>query len=157
MEDINVKPVAAGDVLNYKINNEELFCIFIRPIDKNPCYFECLSKAFHTMKSQMTGYRYLAIQRESINDPNVSGIPRHILLLQTVFSTIKAEIWICNDNDLCEVNQFKHYKNFVTNTMVEKHNKLPKSSGKQKLKSIKGRNISKMHSVVSSYNKSPAS
>lgn len=142
--------MAAGDVLSYRINNEELFCIFTKSIDQNPSYFECLEKAFQSLKSQMSGYRYIAIQRESIYDLNIkSSTSRHILLLQTVFSTFKAEIWICNNNDLCEAHQFEHYKSFVTNTMVERNKRYSwKSNSKQKSKTekkkYKNANVTKM-------------
>lgn len=158
--------MAAGDVLSYKINNEELFCIFTKSIDQNPSYFECLEKAFQSMKLQMSGYRYLAIQRESINDPNTkSGTPRHILLLQTVFSTFKGEIWICNNNDSCEVNQFEYYNSFVTNTMVERNKRYSlKLNSKQKYKTekkkYKNADVTKMRGFSESsktYKKSSAS
>lgn len=123
MEDINIKPMAAGDVLSYTVNNEMLFCVFTNPVDQNQSYFECLEEAFKKIKSQLTGYRFLAIQRESMdNEYTVNDTSRIVLLLQTIFTHLNAEIWICNDTDLNKVDQFKHYNKFVTSS-IETNNK----------------------------------
>lgn len=110
--------MAAGDVLSYKVDKEILFCIFTNPVDQNQSYFECIEEAFKKIKSQLVGYRYLAIQRESIdNEYTVNDTTRNVLLLQTIFNHLNAEIWICNDTDWNKVDQFKHYNKFVTSSI----------------------------------------
>lgn len=116
LEDIQLKPMAPGDVLSYTVNSELLFCIFITPISSNQSYFCCLEKAFKKMKSQMTNYRYLGIQKDRTNPFLMS---RHLLLLKIVFSNFNCEIWICDDVDDRKFNQRRQYnKNIRSNTEV---------------------------------------
>lgn len=139
MEDINIKPMAAGDVLSYTINKEILFCVFTNPVDQNQSYFECLEEAFKKIKSQLTGYRFLAIQRESIdNEYTVNDTSRNVLLLQTIFNHLNAEIWICNDtDDLNKVNQFKRYNKFVTSSIETNNKGYSKIIYKPKIKPVR--------------------
>lgn len=102
--------MAPGDVLSYTVNNELLFCIFITPISSNQSYFSCLEKAFKKMKSQMTNYRYLGIQKDPSNPILMS---RHLLLLKMVFSNFNCEIWICGGVETRKLNQHRQYNKHV--------------------------------------------
>lgn len=108
MNDINIRPVAPGDIVSYKIGNEVLFCIFVVPEDRSQSYYENLEKAFLKMKSELTGYRYFGIQRGSVND-----LSRHLLLLQTVFNNLNAEIWLCNDTESNKANELRLYNSCI--------------------------------------------
>lgn len=124
LEDINIKPVAAGDILTYKIGTELLICIFVMPMNKNPTYFTSLEKAFTEMKSLMTGYRYLGIQyvpmrHEHYNSRPYYCIPRNLLLLREIFDRKSAEIWLCGDPKQDKTNDFKLYNRFVQNAITQ--------------------------------------
>ncbi|XP_026818402.1 protein PF14_0175-like isoform X3 [Rhopalosiphum maidis] len=135
LQDINVKPVAAGDVLLYKIDTEVLFCIFIQSIDQHPSYCKSLEDAFQKMKSQLTGYRYLAIQQDPLNHKtNIHNFARNLAMLKSVFSNRNAEIWICGDTEQHNTLQYQQYKKTVTDTIDVSHKRHSKTSSRSKNK-----------------------
>lgn len=114
--------MAPGDVWTYKFDEEVLFCIFFT--HNNRSYFECLEKAFKTIKSQLTGYRYLGIQQDPIDySYKMHNISRHLTLIKSVFSSHDAEIWICGDTSThkSQVQQFQK----VVNDAIEMNKVLP--------------------------------
>lgn len=135
MEDINIKPVAAGDILSYTIDTELLICIFVKPMDSS--YFKCLEKAFTEMKLLMPGYRYLGIQYSTDDNfgKSYSHIPRNLLLLQSVFDKEKAEIWMCGDSKQNKSKEIEYYNRIVRNSIarhVERSISLPVNKRKTK-------------------------
>lgn len=133
LKDINIKPVAPGDVLWYEIDKEILFCIFIEPINQNPSYYKCLEEAFRKIKALSTGYRYLGIQYGPVDcmDP-YNVFSRESLLLLTIFDHHHCEIWLCGDNDDFRAYQYNQYRKFV-NDVIETHKK-SSSKGRSRLK-----------------------
>lgn len=140
LKDINIKPMAPGDILSYKIDTEVLFCIFIKPFDQNPSYFRCLEKAFQEMKSQLTGYRYLGIQQDPLNHKtNIHNLSRNLIMLKSVFNNRNAEIWICGDTDQHNSFQYQQYKKTVTDAIDVNHKRSSRTSAKSRTKSDKKR------------------
>ncbi|XP_060847866.1 uncharacterized protein LOC132927368 isoform X3 [Rhopalosiphum padi] len=135
LQDINVKPVTAGDVLLYKIDTEVLFCIFIQSIDQHPSYCKSLEDAFQEMKSQLTGYRYLAIQQDPLNHKtNMHHFARNLAMLKSVFSNRNAEIWICGDTEQHNTLQYQQYKKIVTDAIDVGHKRHSKTSSRSRNK-----------------------
>lgn len=131
MKDITIKPMAAGEVLTYKVDKEVLFCIFFT--HDNPSYFECLEKALKEIKSQLTGYRYLGIQQDPINYNHKNhGISRHLALMRSVFSNRDAEIWICGDTNMHRSQQMQQYQKVVSDAIEA--NKIVSSKSHPRLK-----------------------
>lgn len=147
MNDINTKPMTAGDLLTYTINGEHLFCIFTMPIDHNQNYYKCLEKAYNQMKSQVTGYRYLGIQQEPVNCWNMS---RNLTLLGTIFNYNDAEIWLCGDTEFHKAKQFKQYKDFVRDAIGVSKREDSKSNLRTKFKGEKRKSFSS-NGITSSY------
>lgn len=152
MKDINIKPIALGDVWSYKIGIEILFCIFIKPEHENPSYFKCLNKAFNEIKSEVTGYRYLAIQLERPSPLNLNNITgRTLILLTSIFNQASAEIWICGDTKNINTQKFQHYKNTV-HTAIEMNKRGSNQSTMNRNKQDKKRHS--LNSSTTSYNSS---
>ncbi|XP_050063348.1 origin recognition complex subunit 1-like isoform X3 [Aphis gossypii] len=140
LKDINIKPMAPGDILSYKIDTEVIFCIFIKPFDQNPSYFRCLEKAFQEMKSQITGYRYLGVQQDPLNHKtNIHNLSRNLIMLKSVFSNRNAEIWVCGDTDQHNSFQYQQYKKTVTDAIDINHKRSPRTSAKSRTKSDRKR------------------
>lgn len=136
LKDINIKPMAHGDLLTYKIDSEVLFCIFIKPLDQNSAYFRCLEKAFQEMKSQMTGYRYLGIQQEPISYRSYQHtLPRTLCTLKSVFSVQNAEIWICGDTEQHKALNYQQYKNIVNDAIEVNQKRNSKTNARSKHRS----------------------
>ncbi|XP_016662883.1 uncharacterized protein LOC100570440 isoform X2 [Acyrthosiphon pisum] len=141
LKDINIKPMAHGDFLMYKIDTEILFCVFIKPFDQYSAYFRCLEKAFQEMKSHLTGYRYLGVQQEPYTyKPNQLTLSRCLAILKSVFSNQNAEIWICGDTEQHKAHHYQQYKKIV-NDAIEPN---PKRNSKTNTKS-KNRPEKKRH------------
>lgn len=116
IKDISIKPMTAGDVLTYKVDKEVLFCIFFTY--DNPSYFECLEKALREIKSQVTGYRFLGIQQDPLNNSHKNyGIYRHVAVMRSVFSNHDAEIWICGDTDTHRSYQMQQFQKVVNDAI----------------------------------------
>lgn len=117
IKDLDVRPLVPGDVLSYKIDNELLICIFIKPGSSS--FYRCLENAYKQIQSELTGYRYLAfqhVQKKGFISQNC--FYRCIFLLQSIFSSRNAEIWICGtyeDHEAYYLNKFNKtidsYKN----------------------------------------------
>lgn len=158
MEDINIKPIAPGDVWSYKIGIELLFCIFIKPEHQNPSYFRCLNKAFNMIKSAVTGYRYLGIQLEqpALLDRNFNT-NRTLIMLQSVFSQASAEIWLCGDNKHINSQKYQQYRKTV-DTAIEMNKGKSFPNNRYRNRHDKSRHglstVTKSHgSVENNYNK----
>ncbi|XP_025196678.1 uncharacterized protein LOC112595618 isoform X3 [Melanaphis sacchari] len=156
LNDINIKPMAPGDILLYKIGTEVLFCIFIKPFDQNPSYFKCLEKAFQEMKSQLTGYRYLGVQQDPlIHKTNTHNLARNLSMLKSVFSNRNAEIWVCGDTEQHKTYQYQQYKKTVTDAIDVNHKRNSKTSAKSRNKLDKKRhstNNNSKHGSAENYN-----
>lgn len=137
--------MAAGDLLTYTIDNEQLFCIFTMPIDQSQNYYQCLEKAYIQMKSQVTGYRYLGIQQEPVNSWKMS---RNLTLMSSIFNYHNAEIWLCGDTEFHTTKQFKQYNEIVRNTIEGNKREDPKTNLRIKSRSDKRKSYS---SNASSY------
>ncbi|VVC28862.1 Hypothetical protein CINCED_3A014362 [Cinara cedri] len=122
LQDMHIKPRAPGEILSYKIHNELLICILISPIENNPLFYQCLEKTYNKMKSQMTGYRYLAFQKKQ-NNGWISPIcfSQCITLLQLIFNDSKAEIWLCGVQDNLRKYQLKQYQKTVNTAIKNQH------------------------------------
>lgn len=117
LKDIELKPLTAGDSFIYKIDNEVLICIFIRPNISS--FYKCIENAYKKMQSELTGYRYFAFQHM----PKTGFLSQKcfhqcLFLIQSTFSGRNAEIWVCGtyeDYDAYCLNQFnkkiESYKN----------------------------------------------
>jgi len=136
LQDINVKPMAPGDLLTYQIDTEIVFCILIKPCNENPSYFRCLEKAFQKMKSQLTGYRYLGVQQDPLNhNYNLPSLSRNLYLLKTIFSNRNAEIWVCGDTEQHKELQYQQYKKIVSDAIQMNQKRNSKTNAKTRNKS----------------------
>lgn len=133
--DIDVKPVAPGDVLVYHINSEAVFCIFIKPVNKNPSYYQCMEDAFNKMQTIVSGYRYLGIQQGPVYTRFAyEVICRKLVLLQTIFTNHNSEVWLCGHTENYRAFQYNQYSKLVYD-VVEVKNKGNYSKGTVKTKS----------------------
>ncbi|XP_060856711.1 uncharacterized protein LOC132934430 isoform X2 [Metopolophium dirhodum] len=140
LKDINIKPMAHGDFLMYKIDTEILFCVFIKPFDQYSAYFRCLEKAFQEMKSHLTGYRYLGVQLEPFTyKPNQLTLTRSLTMLKSVFSNQNAEIWICGDTEQHKALHYQQYKNIVNDAIEPNPKRNSKINNRSKSKTERKR------------------
>lgn len=85
------------------------------------------------MKSQLGGYRYLALQKNQINGwiPQRDYFSKCVTLLQLIFNNIKAEIWICgikNQYKKHQLNQFQKNGNADIKPIKNEHSKINNQS-----------------------------
>ncbi|XP_050438282.1 GATOR complex protein WDR24-like isoform X4 [Adelges cooleyi] len=134
INDINMKPMAPGEIRMYKINGEVLICVFVKSLDKDRDHYKSLEKAFNLIKTQLSGYRYLGLQQRSASSEYDFDIMSHqIILLRSVFNNQNAEIWLCGDNDSHKAMQYEQYQKIVKESIEA--NKIG-YTGKKNFKSL---------------------
>lgn len=136
LDEIKVKPVIAGDLRFYEFDTEVLFCIFIKSIDQHPLHFTCLEEAFQTIKSQLTGYRYLGVQQDPLCDRNKGhSLSRNLFMMKEIFTKRNAEIWICGDTEKHKKLQYLQYKKIVNDAIEMNQKRNSRLNTKTRVKS----------------------
>ncbi|XP_050530524.1 uncharacterized protein LOC126899551 isoform X2 [Daktulosphaira vitifoliae] len=130
LNDINIKPMASGDVLMYKINGEVLLCIFVNSFGQHKDRYKCLEKSFNKIKSMLNGYRFFGIQQNlKVSDSESEDIWRKVFLLRSVFTKQSGEIWMCGDTNAHKLMQYEEYKKTVNDAMNDSSTSKSTSNG----------------------------
>lgn len=94
LKDIKNYKYNPGDITHYSVNNEDIFCGFIKQND-----YSSLEEAFKNILnfSSKKRYMYMAIQSGSIGSGDkFKYIAQMVLILRSISSF--SELWLCGDS-----------------------------------------------------------
>ncbi|XP_029344301.1 uncharacterized protein LOC100166845 isoform X5 [Acyrthosiphon pisum] len=124
LRDIRNKKPDPGDIKIYNVKNEVITCIFTT----ENTYYGSLENGFKTIDHTLKGYKYLAIQSDSIDYPsdNFQRISWIVLISRSIIHS--SELWLCGD---VKQNNYKVYYDEYCKNILSMNNSFQYNSPSQ--------------------------
>ncbi|XP_001947716.2 uncharacterized protein LOC100166845 isoform X6 [Acyrthosiphon pisum] len=124
LRDIRNKKPDPGDIKIYNVKNEVITCIFTT----ENTYYGSLENGFKTIDHTLKGYKYLAIQSDSIDYPsdNFQRISWIVLISRSIIHS--SELWLCGD---VKQNNYKVYYDEYCKNILPMNNSFQYNSPSQ--------------------------